>query len=152
MNRFVTLLFGVGLIGFALYLTSDYLRLQRHGVRVEGTIVDASNRHDVYVDRNHGWNSSTSHKALIEFTPENAAKPVQFSADFWSRQTIGSKVKVLYNPIDAGDAKVDDWTDWLLPLILGVFGVLCLAQAFGFVSDDTVRNSDRGWTLFRWFD
>jgi len=150
MKRFVVVLFGVGLIGLAVYLTNDYLRLQRHGVRATGTIVDASNVHEVRYDPRNGLDTTTSHKAVIEFTPEGASAPRRISAIFWTRQTVGNAVRVLYDPNDAGDAKVDDWTDWLLPLIAAAFGALCLAQAFGFI-DDVVQNDNR-WTLFRWND
>jgi hypothetical protein len=153
MNRFFSLLLGLALFGGAMYFSSDVLRLQRHGVAVEGMIVDARTVHEVTYSDRHGIDSNTKHTALIEFTPEGASKPVRITASFWTRQTIGNTVKVLYNPADTGDAIVAGWDNWLGPAILAVIGGYLLLYALGLASGEGINSdSNREWTLFRWFD
>ena len=153
MNRFFSLLLGMGLLGGAMYCSSDVLRLQRHGVAADGTVIDARTVHEVTYSDRHGINSNTEHTALIEFTPLDG-KVVRITAKFWSRQIIGNVVRVLYSRDDPGDAMVDTWYNWLWPAILALFGGICLLYTLGLISGDAFSNDsdNRTWSVFRWFD
>ena len=155
MNRFLALLLGLGLLGGGAYFAKDVLRLQRHGVAVAGLVVDAKSSHEVSYSDRHGIQESTSHSATVEFTPE-AGAPVRFTSQTWSRQHIGDQVKVLYSRDDPRDARIDSYYAWVLPILLGIFGVAILLYALGIVSGDDSPSYDDDyrsrWTLFRWFD
>jgi len=153
MNRFVTLLLGLALLGAGMYCAKDLLRLQRHGTAIEGSIVDARTVHDITYSDRHGIDSNTKHTALVEFVPAGG-KPVRITGEFWSRQIIGNIVKVRYNADDPGDAIVDTWYNWMWPLILAVLGGACVLSAMGLISGVSSSSStgDREWSLFRWFD
>jgi hypothetical protein len=151
MSRFVALLLGLALLGGGLYLGKDVLRLQRHSIAAVGTIVDAQTTHEVRVGGSHGIQSTRSDSALIEFTPEGG-RAVQFKSLFWSRQTIGDQVKVLYNQDDPNDARVDSFFAWLGPLVLGILGLVSALYGMGITSSGLETDNSRGWTVFRWFD
>ena len=149
MNRLLALLLGLGLLGGAVYCTNDLLDLQRHGMRTTGTVIDAVTRHRVSIG-NRGIESSDNNSGTIEFTPDGG-KPVRFSTQFWSRQKVGREVTVLYERVDPSHAKVDTWSNWLLPGLLALFGAICLGIAFGWVSDDDVQ-TDQRWFSYTWKD
>ena len=150
MNRFVALLLGLALLGGGIYLAKDVLRLQRSGIAAIGTIVDAQNKHEIRVGGDHGIETKSEYSALIEFTPEGG-RPVQFKSLFWSRQTIGNQVKVLYNKEVPTDARVDSFFAWLAPLALGFLGLVSTLYALG-IAGSGLQTSTPGWTAFRWFD
>ena len=153
MNRFVALLLGLALLAGGEYFAKDLLRLQRHGVAVAGTVVDATSRHEVSVSDRNGLQESTSHSATVEFTPEGG-RPLRFTSQTGSRQRIGDQVKVLYSKDDPRDARIDSWYEWFLPVLLGLFGAFAVLYALGIVSGGTSYDDgyERSWTLFRWFD
>jgi len=153
MNRFVALLLGLALLAGGAYFAKDLLRLQRHGVAVAGTVVDATSRHEVSVGDRGGLHQSDSHSATVEFTPDGG-RPLRFTSQTGSRQRIGDQVKVLYNRDDPKDARIDSWYEWFLPVLLAVFGVFAVLYALGFVSGGNSYDDgyERSWTLFRWFD
>jgi len=152
MNRFFALLFGLGLLAAAFYCARQELELRRHGVVATGLVVDARDVHEITYDTRHGIDSNTEHKGVVEFTPEGASKPLRFSASLWLRQTVGREVKVRYDSSDPAHAEVDGWSNWLLPLLLGLVGGACLLYVFGIVDGDGIEDSGQRWTLFRWFD
>jgi Protein of unknown function (DUF3592) len=153
MNRFVALLLGLALLAGAAYFAKDTLRLQRHGVAVTGIVVDAQSKHEINYSDHHGISQSNSNSATVEFTPENGT-PVRFISQTWSRQHIGEQVKVLYSRDDPKDARIDSYYAWFLPVLLGIFGIVLLLCGLGIMSgdDSPSYDSDRTWTLFRWFD
>jgi hypothetical protein len=150
MNRFMALLLGLALLGGGIYLAKDVLRLQHSGIAALGTVVDAQGKHEIRVGGSHGVESSTEYTALIEFTPEDG-RAVQFKSLFWSHQTIGNQVKVLYNKDNPSDARVDSFFAWLTPLALGFLGLVSTLYALG-IAGSGLQTSTPGWTVFRWFD
>ena len=153
MNRFIALLAALLLFGAGAYWGKQQLELQRHGLRTDGTVLDVKTLHEVRLGPN-GVDSSSSNSGLIEYVPDGAAQAVRFKSDFWSRPALGSTVRVLYLREDPAHAKLDTWTNWVLPGLLAFFGGWCLLYALGIVSGDDAEStdSDRGWVVFRWFD
>ena len=141
------------LLGAGGYLGKQQLELHRHGLHAMGTVLDAKTLHQVRVGPD-GVDSSSRNTGSIEFVPEGGTQAVRFSADFWSRPSIGSEVKVLYLREDPAHAKLDTWLNWLWPPLLGGIGAWCLLAALGVVSDENspTVSTDRSWTIFRWFD
>jgi hypothetical protein len=151
MNRFVSLLLGLALLGGGIYLAKDVLRLQHGGVAAVGTVVDAQGKHEIRVGGDRGVESRSENSAMVEFTPVGG-NTVQFKSLTWSRQTIGDQVKVLYNKDNPADARIDSFFAWLAPLALGFLGVVAALYGLGITDAGLETNNRRGWTLFRWFD
>ncbi len=122
-----SLLVGVifGVIGIAMLAGGAYTRYTtaaeiRTFLPAEGVVTGN-------VASRSGRNNSLSYAAQVRFTTQDGST-VNFKESFSANppaHQVGDKVKVLYDPSNYQNARVDDFMNtWFLPLLLGGMGLI----------------------------
>lgn len=114
------------------YFTQQTIHLKRTGVTALGTVVDQK-RQTSWRASHSSFKFSVTYAPVVEFTPEGGS-PVTFRSDLWSSvpKTIGKNVDVLYDRNHPDEARVNGfWENWLMTVMLGVFGVGFLLSVLG---------------------
>lgn len=122
-----SLLVGVifGLIGIAMLAGGAYARYTtaqeiRTFLPADGVVVGN-------ISSRSGRNNSLSYAAQVRFTAQDGST-VTFKEGFSANppaHQVGDKVKVLYDPSNYQNARVDDFMNgWFLPLLLGGMGLI----------------------------
>ena len=119
----VAVIFGV--IGIAMLAGGAYTRNTtaqeiRAFLPAEGVVT-------ANIGSRSGRNNSTTYAAQVRFTTKDGST-VTFQEGFSSNPAahqVGDKVKVLYDPSNYQNARVDDFMNtWFLPLLLGGMGLI----------------------------
>ena len=122
-----SLLVGVifGVIGLAMLAGAAYTRSTtaqeiRAFLTADGVVV-------ANTETRSGRNNSVSYAAQVRFTTKDGTT-VTFKEGFSSNppaHKVGDKLKVLYDPSNYQNARVDDFMNtWFLPLLLGGMGLI----------------------------
>jgi hypothetical protein len=121
----VFLVIGLVFMGVGIYFGQDTLTFSRTAQHATGQIVDFEESRDSDGDRTYA--------PVITYAPAES-DPITFTGSIHtsSRPTIGEQVKVLYNPKNLRDARIDSPVDlWLLPGVFGGMGFIFTAIAAG---------------------
>jgi hypothetical protein len=119
----VAVIFGV--IGLAMLAGGAYARYTtaaeiRTFLPADGVVVGN-------IASRSGRNNSTTYAAQVRFTAQDGST-VTFKEGFSANppaHQVGDKVKVLYEPGNPQNARVDDFMNgWFLPLLLGGMGLI----------------------------
>lgn len=145
MARGWSLLLGIGLLAGAVWAGERSLEYRRHGIVVEGTVVEVH----AQLTR-EGDSVSYTEQPVVRYQRLHEHQPrsmtFNWASPLFGRHAPGDKVKVRYLPDDPDAAREDSLLlDWAIPtvlLILGLAGVTGRLQ--GSRSDDYViwRSSD----------
>jgi len=123
---------GTALILAGLWLGRDAYTLASDGVRAHGTVVKNSSQRirghsrDTPSDAKQYFpviSVTTEDNQSFQFTSRLGATPAQYS--------VGDRVVVRYLADDSNTAEIDvGWVQWLVPGLLGLFGVVASWVAF----------------------
>lgn len=118
----ISLLLGLGLFAGAGYLYSDVHQLIATAEKAPGTVADFERRSS---------KGGSSLYPVIEFATA-AGEIRRFTTSGAGDYTKGQVVEVLYDPSAPDKARVNVFIElWLGCLVLGAFGLLCLAIGIG---------------------
>ena len=103
--------------------------------RAEGTIIA--------LERKTSAKGLPEDHPVVLFTAPESGLTFPFKSRFgmWpSPFAVGEKVEVAYNPANPGQARINSfWTIWFVPILIGAFGLACIAAGF-----QTLRQIRRG--------
>jgi hypothetical protein len=140
MQKLISLIFGLILVGFGVHLLRETLEFRREGVTVSGTVVALESR----LEFDEG-SVSLMRRPIIEFNPANARAPLRFRSSLstsWPfSHDVGESVSVVYLASDPTRARIDSFFgNWVAPLVLLLFG------AWIAIKRPELRNS-RQWSM-----
>ena len=126
-------LIGAGVAGIALggFMARREHRRSAAWKRAAGKILDVATRQITP--------GNVHYYAVVEFESSSGSRRFESSTGQWPRRpTPGTAVKVLYDPTDPDQARIDDFTQrWFASL--AVAGLGCIALALGLVVGGVAR-------------
>lgn len=109
-----------------LWSTVNAVQFLDTTARTDGTVVA--------LERERGSKGLTEDHPVVRFVQPETGEAVKFTSRFglWpSPFAVGEAVEVAYDPEDPERVEINSfWTIWLLPLVLPLFGLACLAAGF----------------------
>lgn len=106
--------------GHKLFLEGEHLK--KYGIKIEANVF--SNR-----KRNFLSSDSVRYPTVRFVTEKNEWVTKELKVGFYPPKELGSKLKVIYDPDDLGNVRLDSfWTLTFLPIVISSIGLLGIAS------------------------
>ncbi len=120
---YVLLIGGIAMAIGGIWYVGEARAFLDAAARTEGTIIA--------LKRERGARGFDEDHPVVRFVVPETGEALEFKSRFGVRPSpfsVGQRVAVAYDPADPSRARIDSpWTNWFLPVLLGVFGLACVA-------------------------